>query len=446
VGDLEEFDHGASAPAAASTDSAPRGSGNGTRAPSRALPAPSIPLVFPAADDSGPPLEREEGKRSPTAEWFPAAVPGGARVWSPPIALPLPTPSVLASTADSPEELEAHARALGEDPATAAEAVALYRAALVLDPGRVTAIEAIANLAERAGGAVEAAIARGVLGVIDPGSEPETRPLALDAAAIAARRDELLRNPEHAVALRLLATVWESALPIFRVTLAQLGVLGTDRVTPHTAGPTGRALAAVPRSLSGTDPVVFATRRPDVSVLPVRTQPPSVLIGSAAPNDEPSLRFLLGRAIELARPEHVLIATLEETEARALFGAIRAAFGPADDAAITGEAAALVPRLWNTIPARVQRELTDLLLAADASFEYDRLAASIHAGAARAGLLASGHVAASVRALIAVDPALAGIRVEDARSFAEAVKRSKALADLLRFAFGDAFVDAAWIG
>jgi hypothetical protein len=464
---------GIEAPAARLVDAAePAPAGESTLAPELVADAPAcdVPAAGTAAPldvtasaragvvsaPSAPAAESEEVEAEtigrpesdrPTRmdAWFPVSAPPAPsppRALSEPIAMPLPDAMALTAPGDSAERFEARARALADDPATGAEAAALFRAALVIDPCRSSALEGLARVAAHAGAQVEATIAQGVLAVLDP-RRRAARALAVDAAALADARDALLRDPAYAIARRLLAAIWESALPLFRVALPQLGLLGTDRVGPHSATPVGRALAAALAASAEAEVTVYASRAPGVLAAPVRTHPPAVVVGAAAPDDEPSLCFLLGRALELARPDHVLIATLDEPKGRTLVAAVRAAFGPADGAPVSREAAALAAELWHTIPARRQRDIRELVLQAEGTFDYDALRVSIHGGAARAGLLASGDVAASIRALCLVEPELATLRIEDQRSFVEAVGRSSALAALLRFAWSDAFVKAA---
>nr|MDQ3037233.1 hypothetical protein [Myxococcota bacterium] len=319
---------------------------------------------------------------------------------------------------------------------------ALLRAALVIDPARVSAIELLLDVASRGELRAEAAIAGAVLSVIEP-TGARTAAFPIDARTIAAQRDTLFRDPGQQQARALLRAVWESALPLFRTSPPQLGIVGTDRVGVHGASGLGRALAAVIDALPEDEPAVFAVRRAHTGIIPVRTHPPAVLVGSDAPTDEGSLRFLLGRALELARPEHVLVATLGENEGRTLFAALRAAFGPAESGQVERQAAAMASELWRTIPARSQRDVRELLLACEEALDWDRMSAAIFGGAARAGLVASGDVAASIRALLheEANPAREH-RLDSPAALGDAIASSGALTELLRFAFGDAFVAA----
>jgi hypothetical protein len=406
------------------------------------VPAPVAPVALPETDsewEPRSPTDADWGDRdrpSRMDDWLPVSPPGAGVS---PIAMPITDEGPPGD--DDPGELEARARRLAVRPDHLREAMATFRAALVIDPSRVSALEGLLDTAERAGALAEATISRALLAMVDPGKGPG-RALHIDAQAIAVERDVLLRHPGHEAARKLLGIVWESALPLFRLTLQQIGVVGTDRVSAHTGSPIGRALAAALDALPDDDATVFAARRPGITAIPVRVQPPAVLVGAGAPSDEPSLRFLVGRALELARPEHVLVATLPEDECRTLFAALHAAFGPTEAAQVSRPAAALAQKLWHTMPARTQRPVRELLVRAEGTWSYDALAASIFGGAARAGLVASGDLGASLRALAKEHEGGAPLRFEGARNWADAMSRSGALADLASFAFGDAFVQA----
>lgn len=372
--------------------------------------------------------------------WVPAPA-NGMRTGAAPIAMPVTDDD--AASAERPDELEARARDLAARDAGLPDAAALLRAALAIEPSRMSALQLLADVATRAGLRAETAIARAVLSVTEPARRAPGA-LSIDGRAIAAQRDAVLREPSQERARALLRAVWESALPMFRMTAPQLGIVGTDRVGAHSPSQLGRALAAVLEVLPEDDASVFAVRRPHTGIIPVRTQPPSVLVGSDAPlHHEGSLRFLLGRALELARPEHALVATFGEDEGRTFFAALRAAFGPAEGAHVEREAAALASELWRTIPARSQRDVRELLLESEPVFDWDQMRAAIFGGAARAGLVASGDVAASMRALMDEEAApTEEHRLDSLDELAEAITRSTSLADLVRFAFSDAFVDA----
>jgi hypothetical protein len=143
--------------------------------------------------------------------------------------------------------------------------------------------------------------------------------------------------------------------------------------------------------------------------------------------DEPSMRFALGRMLELSRPEHVLPATLPEPRARIVVAAVTAAFGPADgEAPIDREAAAVASELWRTIPARSQAEVRELLLSTDRWSDFAGTRSAVLESAARAGLVAAGDLGAALR-MLADEP------LDEPAQLTAALERPE-LARLVRFA------------
>ena len=249
-----------------------------------------------------------------------------------------------------------------------------------------------------------------------------------------------LTNPAHAAILSALKMIWEGAQPVFRVPLAQLGVVGTDRVGLHGQSPVARALLAGTELFGWQDPQLFVTKRPGRSEL-ARSQPPALVLGLDLPRDERELRFVVTRGIALTRPENVLIASLAPAEGQTLVLAIRAAFGPTDGARVGREAASMASELWRLLPTARQRDVRETLSGSWDALDYDALRGSVLGGAARAGLLVAGDVGAALRGLLSLEaPPLA---LRDLRGLAPVVSENSVVADLLRFAFDDALVSAA---
>ena len=178
-------------------------------------------------------------------------------------------------------------------------------------------------------------------------------------------------------------------------------------------------------------------------VFVVPSQPPSIIAGPAVDGQPATLRFRLGRALELARPPHVLLATLPSSEGSALLDAVAAAFGPSDTTpTVSRDAAALASELWRTMPSGVQRDVRDLLVANGGGFGFEPIRDAIHGAAARAGLLAAGQIQASIHALRMEEPELGLWDVSSEHGFSEACKRSPSLAELVRFTLSDTFLAA----
>jgi hypothetical protein len=330
------------------------------------------------------------------------------------------------------------------EPERPPQAEEVSRISFVADPRRivdlVTTAEQGAPRARR--------VARRILAACDASAVEE--PLTLEAERLMKTSLEFFRHPGLADALALLRRVWEIALPLFKKAPRDLGILGTDRVGAHDATPLGRAVQSVGKLLSNPEPLVYQTRDRSLRGAEVlRTVPPSVRVSDALARSPAALRFELARALELATPEHVLIASLTPAEGRNLFAAVRAAFGPAEPAVADGRSAArnrdtavLAADLWSTLPPLAQKSVRDLLASAGETFEHETVSAAVHAGAARVGLVACADPRAAVLRVFAHDHALAGMEPHDLDALAAGLDRSPQLQDLVRFALSDGFVDA----
>ncbi len=439
-------------PAAAATAPAP------PAPPSSAPPEPSAsssPAVAPAppADELEEPIPLT--RRSVPPE--PMAVVAAPEAGPPAIELPDATPRVslldvyrpmsapppsagkpLVEPESSKSELDllleragAASRALESE-----TACALLRAALLLDPSRPDIAERLAREAEASGRDTERLLA---LGAMASGN----RAVGAWTVSPQAARGSLaahLGHPAHAPLLTVLGKIYESCQPVFRTQLAQLGVVGTDRVGARGASPVAKALLAAVELFGWEEPQLFVARRPIVCEL-VRSQPPALVLGLDLPRAERELRFVVARGLTLARPENVLIASLGPTEGANLLAAIRAAFGPADGTRVSREAAALASELWRLLSPARQREVRDLLAQAWDTLDYPSVRGSILGGAARAGLLVAGDVGAALRGLALVEQPR--LEMSEGQPGLTLARTHGPAADLVRFAFGDALVDAA---
>ncbi len=401
------------------------------------LPSPvAVPAAADADDgpEDAPPTALPKAR--PVERWKPSIAPLRPQSTSP-IAVPFPEPSGSPVLEASPRSSSKTTATPPPDPIARA-----LRAQLAADPSRLDVLAQLEAHALARGAGAEVAVCQAVLSALDAGRGPAAstalRPDCM--TELASARAELSAHAHLDRPRKLLAAVWEFALPLFRWTPTQAGVLGTDRVGLHAPTVHGRALAACLSAVPRPDTAVFATRLPGVHVAPLRIHPPAVILGAEAPDDERELRFWIGRALCLAEPEHILVSALPEGEGRALVSALAAAFGPAEGAPVSRDAAALAASLWRTIPARSQRELRDLVVACDEALDYDAVRRASLEAAAQAGLVCCGDLSIALSSLLTADPALAALD-RDAAGFARAIEASPALNATLRLAFHDAFID-----
>lgn len=333
------------------------------------------------------------------------------------------------------------AEELSIDPTRAHEASRLLQAVVVRDPSRTDALRGLYHLSRGRGANAEADMLAGFVSLFDSNV---SRPSASIASEVDADLHAALAADVHARAFaKVWTTVWESALHLYRKPLQAYHVFGTDRITHLVQNPVAQAFFGAARTLDATDVPLFGRRMGAGELIIARTAPPSVIIGPTLDGDEPELMFRFGRALTLARPSHLLIATLDDAEGRALTSAVAAAFGPPSNAAPKdAKTTALAAELWRIMPPRAQRELRDQLAAISEPLEYDAARMAVFAQAARAGLLASGDSHAAALALRPIDPVLQSADLSTESGWIAACQRSHVLRELVRFALSPAWLSA----
>jgi hypothetical protein len=396
----------------------------GIEASEAAAAEPTNTTSVDAPSPAAPPAAAEPPE--PDRAALAPAAPRAARGWA-----PAPTPSTIV---ELPPELTQAESSHDET----------SRVSFVGDPRRIDDLLRTAELGEHR--------ARLVAQRILSACEPETHEqlLSLDSTRLLTTSLEFFRHPGLADTLTVLRRIWENALPLFRKSTKDLGILGTDRVGAHDTSPLGKAVQSVGKLLSLGEPTVYQSRDRSLRGAEVlRTVPPSVRVSEVLAKSPTTLRFELARALELATPEHVLVASLSVPEGRNLFGAITAAFGPAEQPTADGRSAArnrdiamLAADLWSTLPPLAQKSVRELLGTAGSSFDYDAVSVAVFAGAARLGLVACADPRCAVQRVVASDPLLAGLELRGRDALADALERSALLRDLVRFALSDGFVQA----
>ena len=171
--------------------------------------------------------------------------------------------------------------------------------------------------------------------------------------------------------------------------------------------------------------------------------PPSVLLGGDVRDESTALRFAMGWGLSGALSHNVLRLGVSPAEGGGLVDAIRAAFGPPEiGRRVDAHAARLAQSFWQTVPARTQRRLQELL-GGGAFPDHADLVARADQSGRRVGMFLAGDFAWAARQLVAeshlhVDPALS---LDNLRSLCEEMP---ALADLLRLAVSPEYAEARW--
>lgn len=337
----------------------------------------------------------------------------------PPSAIGRWTPSPLPALGDDPDALEERASALmATEPERAATKL---RAAIVLEPHRIGALRALADAPPAASGAARS-LARTLLSIIEPAKyAPELVPEP-------ERPPRFWRDATYRPIRELWGMLWEHAQPAFRET-PDLELLPNQLVTRVATTPESRAFTATLSALGIEDLPPFYFDRAHAGPLRVlRTPAPCIAAGPGFATGEPAMRFAIGRGLELADREHVLVATLPPERALIVVAALSAAFGPTDGKPVSKEAAQLASELWRVAP-RTQAVLRELLANAPSWSDYGAIRREVVECGVRAGLVACGDLAAAVRALRTTP-------IGNDGELGAAIQGSAELSALIRFAFG----------
>ena len=306
----------------------------------------------------------------------------------------------------------------GDDPAHDAQ-VRPHRMMILADePLHAPSLRAVARIDARSGARDGGRRFLELLAVAGAISDEERHQLAQQAPSGDGDPSGTLDEDDHQLlayseALPLagvFSALWEGTAPEFggrAIGLEALGVGASDRVSPVADNDLARAYSLCARMLGNRKTGLYLKPDPAFTGVALVAQPPTAIVVGPALTDGRSLsdvRFLVGRALEIARPEYILAAALPPPEFTRLFAAILRAFHPrharrrpersgeADEAA-----------QWKrALPYKVAKRLAELFRdLADTEFSSHRWRRAVQKTGNRAGLIASGDVISAARVLTA---------------------------------------------
>ncbi len=311
-----------------------------------------------------------------------------------------------------------------------------------LFPGHTGRLDALREAANADRNPVYARAIEHVLRAFDPGAGP------LPPPPLVGQREQqgmlaYLTHPSAEANVEPYAVTWESAHTLFAKTPIAYAITGVERVTPGPASPIAKLYDATLHLLGVPRLPLFYRRSGDPLAASVAlTYPASALVTGDAHEDTTELRYALGYSLAGALPSHVLLLGVPEVQARTVWQALLAAFGPPDGArGVEKDASALAEKFWNTVPPRAQRKLK-LLLEGAVAQDFDATLAAARQSARRVALFIAGDFGFAARKFLAerkVDATAAegdGLRVLCAEH--------SALADLFRLAVSSEYADARW--
>ena len=333
---------------------------------------------------------------------------------------------------------------LSAAPDRARDVVRLRRQQLALEPGDVGRLELLRAAALADEDRVYARAVEHVLRAFDPGAGP------LPPPSLANQPEQpgifaLLTRPSRDAAGEALSALWEGATHLFARDPAIYSIATLERVVPGPTSAVARLyemalrLLDVPRVPLYLTPLTSAPPAAQIALL----SPPSVLLGGDVREEGAALRYALGRGLSAAISHNVLRLGVSPTEGVALVDAIRAAFGPPEiGRRVDAHAARLAQSFWQTVPARTQRRLQELL-GGGALPDHPELVARAEQSGRRVGMFLAGDFAWAARQLVAESPEHVGV-APSLDSLRDLCDRLPALADLLRLAVSPEYAEARW--
>jgi hypothetical protein len=333
------------------------------------------------------------------------------------------------------------AHLLESQPDRSHDLVNVRRAVVSLSPGQLEPVERLieaATLDRDLGYA--SALRHCVLTFSNPAQAPVAPPLQHQTAQPEVL-SRLLCGAGPAPALQALAVLYRGVPHLFRQAEAfgKARRVAGDGITP------GAQLVSALQRLLGTHKTQVLERdaAKPVTFRLVLSDPSTVLIEGQGNPLRSDYRHYFGATLFGSRPELALACALSREQLGMVFDAVLAAFGPPRQ--LRGDmarVAQLAERLWESVPARAQRQLQELCERPEHISLQSALEAAQGAWV-RAGLFASGDLGIAARdaaRLVGVDPS----QLHDPARLRAACEQFPILGELFRFATSLEYATLRW--
>ncbi len=327
-----------------------------------------------------------------------------------------------------------------QDRSRSHDAVVVAQHLVALKPGDAGTLGLLVTAASRDKNHALALAVRHVIGSYGAGevvAPPDTEHLLDDREmALALIKMGATSNMHEALGI-----VWEHCQGMYRQELASYGISGVQRVPLSAPTPLGSLYRSASRALGLMRTAIFRLPGQDeISLQLGLLSPPAVIVAGDIQEPSPELAFHLGAMLAGAIPEHALLFGLPPERMEHLLQALALSFGSGRAGSTERphpEVTRVASFLWEAIPSRAQRRLTQLCRQPGA-LEYASIATSARRVLRRAGLLACGDIR------IAVTDACFEAGLEPPGSLAELADRaaqSPAVADLLGLALSPEYAE-----
>jgi len=215
-------------------------------------------------------------------------------------------------------------------------------------------------------------------------------------------RHAQLVHPSTLVVADVFAALWEGVPALSQSTLDSLGVTARDKVSAISDLDVAKIFSQAGKALSNQRAGLFV--KPDADFEGIRlvsVAPTAIVIGKryAEQASVAELRFRIGHALELLRPEYVLAATMDPVALEDMFTAALKAFHPKHNrwrAGSEDSAAEEAAKLKKALPYKLAKRIAEIFQEhADAEIDCSRWRAAVLETGNRAGLLLCGELRAA---------------------------------------------------
>jgi tetratricopeptide (TPR) repeat protein len=203
------------------------------------------------------------------------------------------------------------------------------------------------------------------------------------------------------------AALWEGVPALSQCTLDSLGVTAKDKVSAISDLDVAKIFSQAGKALSNQRAGLYV--KPDADFDGIRlvsVAPTAIVIGKryAEEASVPELRFRLGHALELLRPEYVLAATMDPVALEDMFTAALKAFHPKHNrwrAGSEDSAAEEAAKLKKALPYKLAKRIAEIFQEhADTELDCSRWRAAVLETGYRAGLLLCGELRAAAQVVL----------------------------------------------
>jgi len=252
-------------------------------------------------------------------------------------------------------------------------------------------------------------------------------------------RHAQLVHPGTAVVADVFAALWEGISTLSHVSLESLGVTAKDKVSAISDFDVAKIFSQAGKALSNQRAGLYVTADADFEGVRLVSVAPTAIVMSKRYAEEasvPELRFRIGQALELLRPEYVLAATMDPVTLEDVFLAVLKAFHPRHNrwrAGSEDSAAEEAAKIKKALPYKLAKRIAETFQEhADLDLNCSQWRVSVLETGNRAGLLLCGQLRPAAHVVLR-DTAV--VESEDIGSdvIREQAQKPGPFRDLLRF-------------